>query len=215
MQYPDIAIVGEITLRVVHCLIVHPDAGWDTIKTVRSHPQALAQCKVFLDSHPDWVREAWSNTAVAVGSIPPEGEERLHIAAIASDVAARLKGLKVLREGIETNSANYTRFCVISRKQGGVPAYPPGPAKAHNKASVVCSIKDEPGSLYSCLQALTERKINLSKIESRPIHGQPWHYRFYLDGVIPPEPGVFEAAIEALKAHTEDFHLLGSYRAAE
>jgi 3-deoxy-7-phosphoheptulonate synthase len=79
---------------------------------------------------------------------------------------------------------------------------------------VVFAIKDEPGSLYRCLKILAESNINLSKIESRPIHGQPWHYMFYLDLSIPPDKSVFDGAISALKKRTGDFHFLGSYKAA-
>jgi 3-deoxy-7-phosphoheptulonate synthase len=215
LRYPDIAITGEIKIRIVHNLIVRPGAGWDTIKIVRSHPQALAQCKVFLDQHPLWQLEAWNNTATAVVSIAQEDKNPLAIAAIASDAAAKLNGLKILKAGIETNTANYTRFVIIGPRQDGEA---PGPSSAgggpNDKASVVFAIKDEPGSLYWCLKILAEKNINLSKIESRPIHGQPWHYMFYLDLGIPPDKDVFDRAIEALKERTEDFHFLGSYKAA-
>jgi 3-deoxy-7-phosphoheptulonate synthase len=215
LRYPDIAIAGEIKIRIVHNLIVRPDAGWDTVKIVRSHPQALAQCKAFLDQHPLWQLEAWNNTATAVVSLAREEKNPLAIAAIASDAAARLNGLKILKAGIETNTANYTRFVIISRRQGGEAPRPSClGGEPNNKASVVFSIKDEPGSLYSCLKILAERNINLSKIESRPIHGQPWHYMFYLDVSIPPDKDVFDGAIGALKKRTGDFHFLGSYRAA-
>jgi 3-deoxy-7-phosphoheptulonate synthase len=222
LRYPNIAIVGEIKIRIMHSFIVHPDATWDTIKVVRSHPQGLAQCKVFLDKHPDWQREAWNNTATAVVSITKEDEKsRLTVAAIASEVAAKLNGLKILQSGIETNPENYTRFVIISPRGdagslGGNPPYPSFlSAEPRNKASVVFSIKDEPGSLFSCLRILSEGGINLSKIESRPIHGQPWHYMFYLDLSILPEQDIFDKTIEALKKRTDDFHFLGSYRAGK
>jgi 3-deoxy-7-phosphoheptulonate synthase len=212
-RYPGIAIVGEVKLRVEHCLIVRPGAGLDTIEIVRSHPQALIQCKAFLDRHPQWRLESWNNTAAAVVSIAGEKGKTREIAAIASAAAARLNGLQVLKEGIETHRANYTRFVIIARGEGGqVPR--PGPDEAPDKASVVFSIEDEPGSLYSCLKILSDRRINLSKIESRPIQGQPWQYLFYLDFTIPREEGIFESAIENLKAKTGNFHFLGSYRAA-
>jgi 3-deoxy-7-phosphoheptulonate synthase len=215
IRYPDIAIVGEIKLRIVHNLIVHPDAGWDTIKIVRSHPQGLAQCKVFLDQHPLWQLEVWNNTATAVASIVKEEKNPLAIAAIASGAAAKINGLKILKPGIETNPANYTRFVIISRGQGeDAPRPACSGGEEENKASMVFSVKDEPGSLYSCLKILAERNINLSKIESRPIHGQPWHYMFYLDVSIPPDRGAFDAAIKNLKKQTGEFHFLGSYRAA-
>ncbi|MDR0623586.1 MAG: prephenate dehydratase [Treponema sp.] len=215
LRYPDIAIAGEIKIRIVHNLIVHPGAGWDTIKIVRSHPQGLAQCKTFLDQYPQWQLEAWNNTATAVVSITEEKKAPLTIAAIASGAAAKLNGLKILKAGIETNTSNYTRFVIISRRQGEEAPCPSCPGgEPNDKASVVFAIKDEPGSLYSCLKILADRNINLSKIESRPIHGQPWHYMFYLDVSVPPDQGLFESAISALKKRTEDFHFLGSYRAA-
>jgi 3-deoxy-7-phosphoheptulonate synthase len=214
LKYPDIAVVGEIKIRIVHNLIVHPGAGWDTIKIVRSHPQALAQCKVFLDQHPGWRLEAWNNTAAAVVSISKE-EDPLAVAAIASDAAAGLNSLRILKPGIETSPENYTRFVIISRKRGGKAPCPSClGGEPDNKASVVFAVKDEPGSLYACLKILADRRINLSKIESRPIHGQPWHYMFYLDLSIPPDREVFNAAIGDLKKRTEDFYFLGSYKAA-
>jgi 3-deoxy-7-phosphoheptulonate synthase len=215
LRYPDIAIAGEIKIRVTHNLIVHPGARWDTIQVVRSHPQALAQCKVFLDQRPDWRLEDWNNTAAAVVSIAREKKAPLSIAAIGSGSAAKLNGLSILKEGIETNPANYTRFVIISRGGDGAARRSPGSnGEPDNKASVVFSIKDEPGSLYSCLKTLSEKNINLSKIESRPIHGQPWHYLFYLDVSIPGEREIFDAAIRALQEKTETFYFLGSYRAA-
>ncbi|MDR1100396.1 MAG: prephenate dehydratase [Treponema sp.] len=212
LRYPDIVIAGEVKIRVVHNLVVHPAAGWDDIKIIRSHPQALAQCKAFLDQRPDWRLEAWSNTAAAVVSIAREKKAPQTIAAIASGIAAKLNGLKVLKEGIETNPANYTRFVIIAPRRGGESPGPSG--EPDDKASVVFSIRDEPGALCSCLNILSEKNINLSKIESRPIHGQPWHYLFYLDLGIPGEPGVFDAAIKALQEKTGEFYFLGSYRAA-
>jgi 3-deoxy-7-phosphoheptulonate synthase len=83
-----------------------------------------------------------------------------------------------------------------------------------NKASLVFSVSDEPGSLFACLKIMSERGINLSKLESRPIPGQPWEYLFYVDVTIPETSGVFEAAIAELKTRTRDFHFLGMYRAA-
>jgi 3-deoxy-7-phosphoheptulonate synthase len=83
-----------------------------------------------------------------------------------------------------------------------------------NKASLVFSVPDEPGSLFACLKILSERGINLSKLESRPIQGQPWRYLFYADVSVPSRAGLFDAVMDELKTKTEDFHLLGIYRAS-
>ncbi|MDR1178258.1 MAG: 3-deoxy-7-phosphoheptulonate synthase [Spirochaetaceae bacterium] len=211
LRYPDIAIAGELKLRIVHCLIANPKAEMGDIKIVRSHPQGFAQCKDFLDKHPEWRLEACNDTATAAASIAREGA--LDAAAIGSEAAASLRALKVLKAGIETNPLNYTRFLVVSRRQGG--AIPPGlGSEKANKASLVFSVSDEPGSLFACLKILSDRGLNLSKLESRPIQGKPWEYLFYVDLSIPEDPGVFDAALAELKTKARDFHFLGTYRAS-
>jgi 3-deoxy-7-phosphoheptulonate synthase len=213
LRYPDVAMVGELKLRIVHCLIADERTSIDSIHIVRSHPQGFAQCKEFLDKHPDWVLEPHNNTAAAVASIVREGA--MKVAAIAGESAARAHGLKVLKEGIETNPLNYTRFAIISRRVGDKAQVPPslGSGRA-NKASLVFSVSDEPGSLFACLSIMSERGINLSKLESRPIQGKPWEYLFYVDVTIPESSAVFDEAIEELRKKTKDFHFLGTYRAA-
>ncbi|GHV86212.1 hypothetical protein AGMMS50230_18200 [Spirochaetia bacterium] len=217
LRYPDIAIVGEVKLRIVHCLIGDERATLDSIAIVRSHPQGFAQCREFLDKHPLWVLEASNDTAGAVVSIAREGAVK--VAAIAGEAAARAHGLKVIKEGIETNPLNYTRFLVISRKAAADDNFDriavnggSFGSERSNKASLVFSVPDKPGSLFACLQIMADQGINLSKLESRPIQGKPWEYQFYADVSIPEKDGGFAAAMENLKKHTEDFHFLGAYR---
>ncbi|GHT95305.1 hypothetical protein FACS1894141_3650 [Spirochaetia bacterium] len=213
LRYPDIAMVGELKLRIVHCLIADERADIDTITIVRSHPQGFAQCQEFLDKHPQWQHETYNNTATAVLSIAREGT--LKVAAIAGEAAAKAHGLKVLRTGIETNPLNYTRFVIISRRVGDTAPVPPSlGSERPNKASLVFSVPDQPGALFTCLKILSERGINLSKLESRPIQGQPWEYLFYADVTVPETDGVFDSVIGELKTKTEDFHFLGIYRAS-
>ena len=217
IRYPDVAMAGELKLRILHCLIAAPGADMDGISVVRSHPQGFDQCREFLDKHPQWRLEPWNNTATAVASILREqpGGLPLHIAAIAGEAAAKAQGLKVLKAGIETNPLNYTRFAIIARREGdAAPALPSLGSEQPNKASLVFSVPDEPGSLFACLQILSERGINLSKLESRPIQGKPWRYLFYVDVNIPQRGGLFDQVVEELKAKTEDFHFLGTYRAS-
>jgi 3-deoxy-7-phosphoheptulonate synthase len=217
LSYPDIAIVGELKLRIVHCLIGVRDTTLEDIRTVRSHPQGFAQCRQFLDKHPGWRLESWNNTASAVLSIAEAaGTAGRSIAAIASEQAAGVHGLSVLKTGIETNPQNYTRFVIIARKpESGKALLPPSMGEGKpNKASLVFSVHDEAGSLFSCLKILSEQGVSLSKLESRPILGKPWRYLFYVDARMPEQEGVFEAAMDALAVNTEDFRLLGAYRAA-
>jgi 3-deoxy-7-phosphoheptulonate synthase len=230
LRYPDIAIVGEVKLRIVHCLIGDQRAAMDSITIVRSHPQGFAQCREFLGKYPAWQLEACNDTASAVASIAREGA--LKVAAIAGAAAAKAHGLKILKEGIETNPLNYTRFLIISRKidtgvsgaagpdedalngrwTGGAWIPPSLGSERPSKASMVFSVTDKPGSLFACLKIMADEGINLSKLESRPIQGKPWEYQFYVDVSIPEQEGVFAAAMEELKKHTEDFHFLGAYR---
>jgi 3-deoxy-7-phosphoheptulonate synthase len=223
LRYPDITVVGELKLRIVHCLIAHENASLDTIQAVRSHSQGFAQCRDFLDKY-TWQLESYYNTAAAVASLLAEpGEAQPKIAAIAGEAAAKAHGLKVLKTGIETNPLNYTRFVIIARKNGDdtdESAYRQGRAPPSmgsgkpNKASLVFSVPDEPGSLFACLKIMSERGINLSKLESRPIQGKPWQYLFYVDLSLPETDEDFTSVLETLKAKTEDFHFLGAYRGA-
>jgi 3-deoxy-7-phosphoheptulonate synthase len=226
LRYPDIAIAGEVKLRIVHCLIGDEHAGMDTISIVRSHPQGFAQCKEFLDAYPAWQLEACNNTAAAVASIAREGAVK--VAAIAGAAAAKAHGLKVIKEGIETNPLNYTRFLIVSRKIAGkngdalfgnVWVPPSLGSGAPNKASLVFSVPDKPGSLFACLKIMSDSGINLSKLESRPIQGKPWEYQFYADVSIPGTPetpgeAAFTKVIAELKTKSEDFRFLGAYRAS-
>jgi 3-deoxy-7-phosphoheptulonate synthase len=217
MRYPDIAIAGEIKLRIVHCLIAHESAAIESITTVRSHPQGFAQCGAFLAKHPDWRLETWNNTASAVLSIAKgtDGAAVRTVAAIASEAAAKAHGLTVLKPGIETDPRNYTRFVILARKEGDEVRVPPSMGeRTPDKASFVFSVKDEPGSLYGCLKILSEEGINLSKLESRPILGQPWNYMFYIDVSIPANAAGFEAALDKLKARTDNFYFFGRYHAS-
>jgi 3-deoxy-7-phosphoheptulonate synthase len=223
IRYPDVAIVGEIKLRIVHCLIADEKATIDSIKIVRSHPQGFAQCKDFLDTHPDWQLESVNSTASAVVSIVRDGATK--VAAIASETAAKIHGLCVLKTGIETNPLNYTRFVIISRLNGdkarleqamhdNAPIPPNLCAEKLNKASIIFSVNDEPGALFECLKVLSERGINLSKLESRPISGQPWRYMFYADVALANDDSTFDEVAERLKQKCDDFRLLGMYHAA-
>ena len=212
LRYPDVAIVGELKIRIEHCLVGDERAALDSIVIVRGRSQDFAQCKEFLQKH-HWSLEPAATTADAAGSITREGAVK--VAAIAGEAAAKALGLKVLKAGIETNPQNYTRFVIFSRRLGEKAPVPPSlGSDPPNKASLVFSVPDEPGSLFACLKILADRGINLSKLESRPIPGKPWEYLFYVDVNIPPadDSALFDKTIEDLRGKTRDFHFLGAYR---
>jgi 3-deoxy-7-phosphoheptulonate synthase len=208
LRYPDIRIVGEQKIRIVHNLIGLPDSSMEDIRRVFSHPQGLAQCGRFLDAHPGWERVAFYDTAGAVRHVAETGAKEN--AAIASEDAAQAYGLTVLRQGIETNVQNYTRFFVIAREEQELP--PDAGRAKPGKASLCFAVADQPGALFKAMQILAERGLNMKKLESRPIHGKPWEYLFYVDVDVPADVALFSRCMDALKAVTEDLRVLGTYR---
>jgi prephenate dehydratase len=198
----DLKIVGEVTLRVKHNLIGHENTSLDGIKRIYSHPQVFRQCKEFLEAHPDWDRVACQNTATCVSRVKEHKDPEE--AVIAGDEAARLYRMVVLKEGIEMNPRNFTRFVVIA-KQDDLPGL-------KNKTSLIYSVSDHPGSLFETLRVFADHSINLVKLESRPIHDRPWEYLFYVDVDLDLSAEPNRHLLEQLRAKTEYFKYLGSYQ---
>ncbi len=204
LQYPDVQIAGEKKIRIIHNLIARPEAEIGDIRRVYSHPQGLSQCERFLDGYPQWERVPFYDTAGSVAFIAREGGREC--AAIASAEAALTYRMKVLKESIETNSQNYTRFVIIAREELAMVEGP-------NRASLVFSTANRPGSLYRALKVLAERNVNMVKLESRPIPGKPWEEMFYVDVDLPGGDEALRDTLEALKTDTEELRVLGTYRA--
>jgi len=201
-MYPDLKIIGEVKVRVQHHLIGVPGASIDDIKQVYSHPQGLAQCDRFLKSLPGRQTMPFYDTAGAVGFIAEKGEKSN--AAIASREAARFYGMSILKEGIETNPHNYTRFAILALNEYKIKA-------EVQKVSVAFSLPDEPGSLSKCLQIFSENGLNMTRIESRPIEGKPWDYMFFIDLEFPENNNLYDSVETELKNQTEGFRCLGIY----
>ena len=215
--YEDIEIVGSITLRVEHCLLAPKGATIGEIRTVYSHPQGFAQCAEFLAGYPQWQHIETDSTASAARLVGEAADASK--AAIAGEAAASIYRLEVLKAGIEANPLNYTRFVVIARRGEIVCPQP-------NFSSVVFTAANEPGSLYKALGLFVKCGLNMTKLESRPIHGEPWRYRFYAnltlpEGVAPSavssehiKSAVHELATKAVDERVvEDVRVLGLYRA--
>ncbi|MDR7486701.1 MAG: prephenate dehydratase [Armatimonadota bacterium] len=198
-------IVGERNQRIEHCLLALPEDSLETIRTVLSHPQALAQCDVFL-ARGGWETIATYDTAGSAQIIATE--RRRGVAAIASRHAAEIYGLQVLAEGIETSPINYTRFLVL--------AVNAAPRTEPAKTSIVFTTPNVPGALYRALGAFATRGINLTKLESRPRRDRPWEYMFYVDFEAHQESPEGRAALADLAGLTAFLRVLGSYpRASE
>jgi len=205
LQYPDIRIVGEKKIRIIHNLIGFQGTDLSRITEIYSHPQGLAQCSLFLDSLPQIKRVPFYDTAGSVAHVKSTGNSQY--AAIASAEAAKAYGLDVLKEGIETNPRNYTRFFIIARQEENT-------EPDADMASVVFSTPDKPGALFHCLQILADERLNMKKLESRPIAGKPWEYMFYVDLELPAEESKYLPALERFREATDDFRVLGIFKAS-
>jgi prephenate dehydratase len=201
----DVAIVHETLLRIKHNLIAISGAQINQIDRVFSHPVALAQCRRFLGEHPKMESFAFYDTAGSVKQLV-ELRDR-HAAAIASEEAASYYGAQILAAGIEDNPENFTRFFYLRR------AAEVQPDPIANKLSVAFSVENRVGTLVAALSELAKEGTNLTKIESRPVHGRPWEYVFYVDCQLhTPQDGA--RALQALRAHCSMVKELGRYQEA-
>lgn len=196
-----LSIVGEHHLRVQHCLIAMPGVGLSQIRKVISHPQALAQCGRYLRALPGVTSEIVYDTAGSVKMVKAQGDPA--VAAIASRRAADVYAMAILAEGIEDDSANFTRFLAITPQ-----AAPPGPDA---KTSIVFTLKNAPGALFKALSVFALRDLDLTKIESRPLVGQVWEYLFYIDFAGSTADTRVVRALEHLGEYALTLRVLGSY----
>ena len=198
-------IVGEHKLRISHSIMCLPDEGWEDLREVNSHPVALMQCRNFLSRHPGLKVVEVADTAGAAADI--SREQRHGHAAICHRDAARIYGMKVLQEGIETNKHNFTRFLVLAHPEKATAIRSRGTI---NKASLVFTLPHEEGSLSAILSVLSFYKLNLTKIQSLPIIGQEWQYMFYIDLSFTDEKR-YRQALKAITPLTRELKQLGIY----
>lgn len=198
----DVTVVREILLRIRHNLIAISGADLNQIDRVFSHPVALAQCRRFLAEHPKMESFAFYDTAGSVKQLV-ELRDR-HAAAIASTEAASYYGAQILVADIEDNPENFTRFFYLRRAAEAVPN------PEANKLSLAFTVENRVGTLVAALSELAREGTNLTKIESRPVHGRPWEYVFYVDCQLnSAEDG--SRAVHALSAHCSMVKELGRY----
>ncbi len=201
----NLVITGEVKLRISHNLLVLPGTKIKDIRRVYSHPQALSQCKAFLQGLKGVELISVYDTAGAAKRVQKNGYREE--AAVASEQAAIDYGLEVLKSGIESNHKNFTRFLILS---------PELEEKVENpKTSIVFALKNIPGGLFKSLSVFALRDIDLYKIESRPLPGSPWEYMFYLDFKGDIRDEVSKKAIAHLEEIARFFKFLGSYPQAE
>lgn len=198
----SVFVVGEVYLKIDHCLLAPKHSKLEWIKTASSHPVALAQCRAFLRRHklasvPEY------DTAGAARLVAERND--VSQAAIASADCAKAYGLKVLARGIQSFRENITRFLVFCR-----PAHAPRNLKMQ-KTSVVFSTKHKPGELLHCLQHFADNGINLTRLESRPIPENPFEYVFFVDFLGGLKDPSVKKALHAVEKQAHVLKILGSY----
>jgi len=199
----SVAIVGEEIQEVDHCLLALEDVPLSKIRRVFSHPVALSQCGRFLSTLSGCEVEAFTDTAMSARRIREDGDKTQ--AAVASEEAARIHGLVILKRGIADNRENFTRMAIVARRPE------PCDLRVPAKTSLVFATRHEEGALLRCLAVLAEHHLSLTKLESRPRPGMPWEYLFYADfeGNM-AEPDV-AAAVRELQSRASFLKVLGSY----
>ncbi len=198
-------ITGEVVSAIEHCLLALPGVPLDELRTVISHPQALAQCAAFFARHPHLAPRQELDTAGAARRVAAANDRTL--GAIASAAAARTYGLAIVAHGIQTAAGNATRFVEIA------PRPAPVAEGANAKTSLLLALADRPGALGEILMRFAARNLSLTKIESRPIPEAPFTYRFYIDVLGHAASAPFAAALDELRALTTELRVLGTYPA--
>ena len=197
-------VIGEHRLHISHVLCALPGQKIEDITEVNSHPIALMQCKVFLDTMPGVKIVEVDDTAGAARTIA--NKQLMGHAAICSEYAAKLYGLDILARAIETNKRNFTRFLILQDKFDDLMV----DRNKINKASLVFSVRHIHGSLSKVLTIMSFYGINLTKIQSMPIIGREWEYRFFVD-VTFDDYIIYRQALEAVRPFSNDFQVLGEY----
>ncbi|MDE6811648.1 MAG: prephenate dehydratase [Muribaculaceae bacterium] len=206
LRSSDLKIIGEHKKRISHSIATLPGESLEDTEAVMSHPMALMQCDRFLDSYPSIRSIEWFDTAGAARDIARDKMTRR--AAICPPLAAELYGLCIQAEGIETNKRNFTRFLILAHEER-IPSLLL-PRQRINKASVVFSLPHEQGALSKILTILSFYDMNLTKIQSMPILGREWEYRFYVDLTF-SSPERYHQAITAIRPLLGEFKSLGEY----
>lgn len=193
-------IVGEQIIKIEHCLMVNPGTDISDIKTVYSHPQSLMQSSRFLKDYP-WQQISMKNNAFAAQKVKDDNDKTQ--AAIASEYAAQRYGLEILKKGVNHSSTNSTRFIIVTNQKIFL--------KDAKKISICLEMPHESGSLYRMLSHFNYNNLNMNKIESRPIEGRNWEYRFFIDIDGNLSDSAVKNALRGLRQESANMKILGNY----
>lgn len=194
-------IVGEQIIRIEHCLMGVPGTDLSKIRTVYSHPQSLMQSARYLSAHENWQQISIQNNAFAARKVSEEKD--VTQAAIASEQAAKIYGLDILKRGVNQSETNSTRFIIVTNQKIFL--------KDAKKISICLEVPHESGSLYHMLSHFKYNNLNMTKIESRPIEDRNWEYRFFIDFEGNLADGAVKNSLRGLRDEARNMKILGNY----
>ncbi|KMW73270.1 chorismate mutase [Photorhabdus luminescens subsp. luminescens] len=203
LQHTNLSIVGEITIPIDHCLLVATETALSEIKTVYSHPQPFQQCSQYINQFPHWKIEYCESTAAAMQKVAEQNSPE--IAALGSEAGGALYQLQVLEQNLANQSHNITRFIIVARQPIEVAEQVPA------KTTFIMATGQQAGALVDALMALKKHNIIMSKLESRPINGNPWEEMFYIDVQANIRSINMQHVLKALAKITHSLKVLGCY----
>lgn len=203
LQHTALSIVGELTNPINHCVLVATDTSLEQIETVYSHPQPFQQCSHFINRFPHWKIEYCESTAAAMEKVAALNSPRA--AALGSEAGGQLYQLQMLEHDLANQSQNITRFIVLARKPIDVTEQVPA------KTTLIMATGQQSGALVEALLVLRDNGIVMTKLESRPINGNPWEEMFYLDVQANLRSDAMQKALKGLAPITRSLKVLGCY----
>lgn len=203
LQHTSLSLVGELTIPIDHCVLVSGSTDLSQIETVYSHPQPFQQCSQFLNRYPHWKIEYTESTSAAMEKVAQANSPA--VAALGSEAGGALYGLQVLKRNLANQTQNITRFVVLARKAINVSDQVPA------KTTLLMATGQQAGALVEALLVLRNHNLIMTKLESRPIHGNPWEEMFYLDVQANLESASMQKALRELGEITRSMKVLGCY----
>ncbi|MEW5291933.1 bifunctional chorismate mutase/prephenate dehydratase [Erwinia papayae] len=203
LQQTSLSIVGEMTIPIDHCVLVSDTTDLAQIDTVYSHPQPFQQCSLFIHRYPHWKIEYTESTAAAMEKVATLNSPK--VAALGSEAGGNLYGLQVLERGLANQKHNFTRFIVLARKPVEVTQQVPA------KTTLIMATGQQAGALVEALLVLQKHNLPMSKLESRPINGNPWEEMFYIDFQGNLRSEAVQQALRELATITRSLKVLGCY----
>ncbi|MFY9996891.1 MAG: bifunctional chorismate mutase/prephenate dehydratase [Leclercia sp.] len=203
LQHTTLSLVGELTIPIDHCVLVSGSTDLSKIETVYSHPQPFQQCSQFLNRYPGWKIEYTESTSAAMEKVAQANTPT--VAALGNEAGGALYGLQVLERNLANQTQNITRFVVLARKAIDVSEQVPA------KTTLLMATGQQAGALVEALLVLRNHNLIMTKLESRPIHGNPWEEMFYLDIQANLESASMQKALRELGKITRSMKVLGCY----